>query len=198
MHETNRIEFKLQLTDELEKEVIAFLNYPEGGLLFIGIDKSGKVKGVTDVDKLQLKIKDRLKNNILPSCLGLFDIIAEEKNGKDIIKIIVASGPEKPYHLRKYGMSEKGTFIRAGSAAEPMTAKMIEKLFARRTKHSLGRILSNRQDLKFEQLKIYYEESGKTLNKQFATNLGLVTLLIIKISTLLVTLWQTKMLFPSK
>jgi ATP-dependent DNA helicase RecG len=110
----------------------------------------------------------------LPSCLGLFDIIAEEKNGKDIIKIIVASGPEKPYHLRKYGMSEKGTFIRAGSAAEPMTAKMIEKLFARRTKHSLGRILSNRQDLKFEQLKIYYEESGKTLNKQFATNLGLI------------------------
>jgi ATP-dependent DNA helicase RecG len=39
----------------------SFTIIPEGGLLFIGIDKSGKVKGVTDVDKLQLKIKDRLK-----------------------------------------------------------------------------------------------------------------------------------------
>mgnify|MGYP000626632460 CR=1 FL=1 len=31
--ETNRIEYKQQLTDDLEKEAIAFLNYPEG--LFI-------------------------------------------------------------------------------------------------------------------------------------------------------------------
>ena len=29
--ETNRIEYKQQLTDDLEKEAIAFLNYQEGG-----------------------------------------------------------------------------------------------------------------------------------------------------------------------
>jgi predicted HTH transcriptional regulator len=175
MVETNRIEYKQQLTDDLEKEVVAFLNYHEGGLLYIGVDKYGHAIGAPDVDTLQLKIKDRLKNNILPSCMGLFDIILEEQNSKQIIKIIVASGPEKPYHLRKYGMSEKGVFIRTGSAAEPMPGKMIEKLFARRTRNSLGRIEANRQDLRFEQLKIYYEESGRKLNNQFATNLGLRT-----------------------
>lgn len=36
--ETNRIEYKQELTDDLEKEVIAFLNYHEGGLIYIGIN----------------------------------------------------------------------------------------------------------------------------------------------------------------
>ena len=142
--ETNRIEYKQQLTDDLEKEVIAFLNYREGGLIYLGIHKSGKAIGVTDADAIQLKIKDRLKHNILPSCLGLFDIILEEQDEKEIIKIIVASGPEKPYYLRKYGMSEKGCFIRIGSAAEPMSAKMIENLFSKRIRNSIGKIKSGK------------------------------------------------------
>lgn len=173
--ETNRIEYKQELTDDLEKEVIAFLNYPEGGLIYIGIHKSGKVLGIKDADAMQLKIKDRLKHNISPSCLGLFDIILEDRDEKEIIRIIVASGPEKPYYLRKYGMSEKGAFMRVGSASEPMPGKMIETLFAKRTRNSIGRIRSNQQKLKFEQFKIYYNEAGKKLNSQFAANLELIT-----------------------
>ena len=50
MTETNRIEFKRELTDDLdiEKEVIAFLNYKEGGYIYIGIDKDGHTVGVDD------------------------------------------------------------------------------------------------------------------------------------------------------
>jgi ATP-dependent DNA helicase RecG len=107
--------------------------------------------------------------------LGLFDIIEEEMNGKSVLKIIVASGPEKPYYLKKLGMSEKGCYMRVGTAAEPMTNRMIENLFAKRTRNSLGRIRSNQQKLKFEQLRIYYEEAGKRLNAKFAQNLGLQT-----------------------
>ena len=99
MSETNRIEYKRELTKDLdiEKEVIAFLNYHEGGIIYIGIDKDGSDIGVEDVDSDMLKIIDRLKNNILPSCLGLFDIRAEKREEKDLIKVIIASGPEKPY-----------------------------------------------------------------------------------------------------
>ena len=52
MSETNRIEYKRELTKDLdiEKEVIAFLNYHEGGIIYIGIDKEGSVVGVEDVD----------------------------------------------------------------------------------------------------------------------------------------------------
>ena len=177
MPETNRIEYKAQLTKEvdLEKEVVAFLNYHEGGLVYIGIDKNGNTVGVVDPDGDMLKIKDRIKNNIAPSAMGLFDVVTEEKDGQPIIKIIVASGSEKPYFKKKYGMTEKGSFLRVGTAAEPMPQAMIDKLFASRTRNSIGKIKSHRQDLNFEQLSIYYQEKGKTLNRQFKTNLELLT-----------------------
>jgi ATP-dependent DNA helicase RecG len=177
MTETNRIEYKAELTKDLdlEKEVVAFLNYHEGGLVYIGIDKTGKTLGIADLDGDMLKIKDRIKNNISPSAMGLFDVVSEEKDGKTIIKIIVASGSEKPYFKKKYGMTEKGSFIRIGTSAEPMPQAMIDKLFASRTRNSIGKIKSHRQDLNFEQLHIYYQENGKPLNKHFKKNLELLT-----------------------
>jgi len=172
--ETNRIEHKRELTSDLEQEAIAFLNYKEGGIIYIGIDKTGTVVGVPDTDGDMLKIKDRLKNNIMPSCMGLFDVAVEKIDDKDIIKITFASGTEKPYHLKKYGMTEKGTFIRIGTAAEPMPQRMIETLFAKRVRNSLQKIKSPRQDLTFNQLKIYYEGAGTTLNDQFTKNLEML------------------------
>ena len=173
--ENNRIEYKQQLTDDLEKEAIAFLNYNEGGIMYIGIYKTGEPIGVNNIDGDMLKIKDRLKNNIMPSCIGLFDVVVESIESKDVIKITFASGPEKPYYLKKHGLSEKGTFIRIGSAAEPMPLKMIESMFAKRIRNSIGKIKSSNQNLTFEQLKIYYEGVNKTLNQQFASNLELFT-----------------------
>lgn len=90
MIESKHIEFKQKVTPELEKEVVAFLNSNEGGVIYIGIDRNGIPVGVKDTDQEQLIIKDRLKTNILPSCLGLFDLIIEKKDNKEIIKIIVA------------------------------------------------------------------------------------------------------------
>lgn len=175
MKENNHIEFKRNLTDELEKEVVAFLNYREGGKLYIGIDDDGSIVGVTDLDQLQLKIKDRLKNNIEPSCLGLFDVIHEVRQEKDILLINIASGPEKPYYIKKRGMSERGCFLRVASASEPMSVRLIEDLYAKRTRNSLNKIISNRQDLSFAQLKIYYEAQKLTLRNKFAQNLELLT-----------------------
>jgi hypothetical protein len=86
--ETNRIEYKQELTDDLEKEAIAFLNYHEGGVIYIGIDKKGKPIGVSDIDGEMLKIKDRLKNNIMPSCMGLFDVSAEDINSKNVSRLL--------------------------------------------------------------------------------------------------------------
>ena len=106
--------------------------------------------------------------------MGLFDVISENNNGLDIIKIVVASGSEKPYFLRKFGMTEKGSFMRIGAAAEPMPQKLIDELFAKRTRNSIGKIKSNQQALTFEQLKIYYEATGSKLNDKFATNLELL------------------------
>lgn len=173
--ETNRVENKEQLNEDFEQEVIAFLNYKEGGIIYVGIDKNGQVVGVENTDLTQLQIKDRIKNNIQPSTLGLFDVTMETIDDKDVIKVVISSGTEKPYYLRKKGRTPEGCYIRIGSSKERMTFDMIDEMYARRVKNSLKEIESPRQDLTFRQLKIYYEENGMKLNDNFAKNLNLLT-----------------------
>ena len=107
--------------------------------------------------------------------MGLFDIAEEQKDGCSIIKITVASGIEKPYFKTKYGMTPRGAYMRVGTSAEPMPQDQIDRLFAMRTRNSIGRIVSNRQDLSFEHLRIYYDERGKRLNDNFKRTLELLT-----------------------
>ncbi|HCJ07558.1 MAG: putative DNA binding domain-containing protein [Lachnospiraceae bacterium] len=175
IQENNRTEFKAELNDKLEKEVVAFLNNREGGVLYIGLDDDGTPVGVPDLDGIQLKIADRIKNNILPSTLGLFDIISDTVGNVPVIKIIISSGLEKPYYIKKSGMSPSGCFIRMGTSSQPMTTSMIDELYSKRIHTTLRNIQSPRQDLTFAQLKIYYQECGLELNEKFANSLELLT-----------------------
>ncbi len=77
------------------------------------------VVGLPDADAVQLKVKDRLKNNVQPSIMGLFEIIHEIHDDKEVVRLVIAGGLEKPYFLKKYGMTERGCFLRIGSACEP-------------------------------------------------------------------------------
>ena len=173
--ETNRIENKEQLNEDFEQEIIAFLNYKEGGIIYVGINKNGQVVGVKNTDLTQLQIKDRIKNNIQPSTLGLFDVTVETIENKEVIKVIISSGTEKPYYLRKKGRTSEGCYIRVGSSKERMTERMIDDMYSRRIKNTLKEIDSPRQELTFNQLKIYYEEHGLKLNDNYLQNLDLIT-----------------------
>lgn len=171
MQESNRVEFKGVLNDKMEKEIVAFLNNQEGGILYIGLDDNGHPTGVIDLDSTQLKIADRIKNNILPSTLGLFDIVTEVVEDVSVIKVLVSSGLEKPYYIKSQGMSPTGCYTRIGTSSQPMTTAMIDSLYAKRIHTTLRNIQAPRQDLKFAQLKIYYQERGLELNDQFASSL---------------------------
>ena len=171
--ETNRVEYKRELNDKLERTVVSFLNYPGGGEIIIGVDDDGVAVGLADIDGDQLKIVDRIRNNIRPTVLGLFDVIARKINGKNVIRIVVSSGVQKPYYIRSKGMTESGCFIRVGSSVQPMTERMIEDLLSRRQKPSLQTTISPRQNLSFKQLQIYYQEQNLELNDNFIENLDL-------------------------
>ncbi|MDR0978148.1 MAG: ATP-binding protein [Endomicrobium sp.] len=172
--ETNRIEYKEKLTDDIEKEAVAFLN-SKGGEIRIGVKNDGTVIGVKNPDELQLKIKDRLKDNIRPSILGLFDVFTQEIDGKMVVVVKLSSGTLTPYYIKQKGRSESGYFIRIGSSSQPMTEEMIEGLMAKRHPISLKNLQSSVQDLTFAQFKIYYAEKGKELNEHFARNLDFLT-----------------------
>lgn len=165
MFETSNVEFKRELNDKFEKEVVSFLN-AKGGHIFIGINDDGSTYGVENIDELQLAIKNRIKDRIAPSPVGFFEIIVEQKDSKNILHIFIASGNEKPYYVKKYGMCPQGAYTRVGSSCVQLTEKQIFDLYSRRTRTSLINIISPTQELTFTQLRIYYDEIGY----QFTSN----------------------------
>jgi predicted HTH transcriptional regulator len=173
--ENKRTEYKRILNDDFEKKVVGFLNAKDGGHIYIGIDDDGSIFGVEQTDEVQKAIIGKFGTNILPSMLGLYDVDVEEREGKKVIHVTIASGAQKPYYIAQYGMSPKGCFIRSGSSCLPMTVEMIEDMRSRRTVNMLAEIASRRSELSFEQLKIYYQEKKKPLNNRFMTTLNLYT-----------------------
>ena len=174
-YEDEKTEFKRELTDTFEREVVAFLNSKTGGDIYLGVDDDGTVLGVENPDNLQRVIIDRIRNNILPTTLGFFDVVTEELEEKKVIHVIVASGTEKPYHLKKYGLSPIGSYMRIGTGTQQLSTDMIDRLYASRTRTSLRNIPSPRSKLSFNQLKIYYDEKGFTINESFLENLDFYT-----------------------
>ena len=154
----NRLdELANQIMDEYKGKDIVFLCILKGSIFFT------------------VELAKRIKNNIQPSTLGLFDVTVETIDNKEVIKVIISSGTEKPYYLRKKGRTPEGCYIRVGSSKERMTERMIDDMYARRIKNTLKEIDSPRQELTFNQLKIYYEEHGLKLNDNFLQNLDLLT-----------------------
>ncbi|MFR5985053.1 MAG: RNA-binding domain-containing protein [Bacilli bacterium] len=168
--ESSRIEFKVKMVDNLEETIIAFLNSKDGGIIYLGINDKGKIIGLNgNLDLLQRKVKDRIISNIEPSALGLFDLEILEKDNKKYLKIIIARGLEKPYHIKGMGMTSDSCFIRVGSSNEKMSDYLISEMFKERTKNSIKNIVSPNQNLTFTDLKIYYKEGfdvGSNFEKQ--------------------------------
>lgn len=162
--ESSRIEFKVKMVDNLEETIIAFLNSKDGGIIYLGINDKGKIIGLNgNLDLLQRKVKDRIISNIEPSALGLFDLEILEKDNKKYLKIIIARGLEKPYHIKGMGMTSDSCFIRVGSSNEKMSDYLISEMFKERTKNSIKNIVSPNQNLTFTDLKIYYKEKALML-----------------------------------
>ena len=173
--EDARNEFKVKLTDKFEEEVISFLN-TNGGNIYIGINDKGDIVGINGkIDLLQRTIKDRIKDNIMPSTLGLYDVVTLEENGKKYIKVIIAHGSDGPYYIKGMGMTPDSCFIRVGSSIQSMPYDMINNRVNKRTRTSLRNIVSPKQNLTFGQLKIYYEEKGFNINNNFLKQLDLYT-----------------------
>lgn len=173
MTETERVEFKAILNDKFEKEIVAFLNSSRGGELYIGMNDKGKPIGIENIDLTERQIKDRIKNNISPDTIGLFEIVTSRK--KDYIQIIIASGNQKPYYIKKYGRCPEGCYIRIGSSVEKRSEERIFSLFQKREKRTLTNIESDNQNLTFNYLKNRYTEAGFDVGNNFEYQLELYT-----------------------
>lgn len=171
--EGESVEFKSKLTDKLEIEIVAFLNSPKGGKLYIGINDDGQVIGLDeDIDLLQRKIVSRLSDGITPSTVGLFSVLVKEIDDKQIIEIDVSSGIERPYYITKRGKTERGCFLRVGASAQPMSQSMIDHYDAIRINRTICTVPTQRENLTFRILNSYYEIESKNISTRLAESLN--------------------------
>ena len=158
MKEDINVEFKEldrnkgTLPDSVPKEIVAFSN-TEGGTLFIGIRDDGTVVGVDNSDDVMTRVSNVAHDTILPDIMPFIQIRSVELEGKQVIKITVSVGTERPYYLAKEGLRPKGVYVRRGTACIPLNEAGIREMIMETSGKSYEESRSLNQELTFETLK---------------------------------------------
>jgi len=120
--ENSYIEFKEEeiKAKELAEEIVAFSN-SEGGMILIGVDDEGNIKGVKD-DKIEETVMNICRNNCIPHIIPLYEGI--EVEGKRIAVITVPKGLNKPYYT-----ADHKYYIRVGTTKRIASKEELLRLF---------------------------------------------------------------------
>ena len=177
--ETHIVELKEILNDSLPKEIVAFIN-TDGGTIFIGITKDKKIVGIkTDIDEVQRKVSDVINDQVSPKSREYVHQHVEVMEGKQVIVIEVKADHTNLYYIKKYGLSEKGVYVRDGSTCRPLSPEEIKKRYEETlniVEPDITEIESYRQDLTFAHLKNYLISKGNHVNEEtFLQNYKLIT-----------------------
>lgn len=90
--ESETVELKSIVVDDIKKEIIAFANC-EGGKLYIGVQDDGTIIGVEDPDGTALQISNMVRDAIKPD-LTMFLHYETVKEGEKQIVVDVQQGTE--------------------------------------------------------------------------------------------------------
>ena len=157
MRENLEIEFKEldrikgTLPDSIPKELIAFAN-TEGGELYIGVRNDGSVAGVDDPDDIMTRVSTLAHDTILPDLMPFIQIRAVEMEGKQVVKVTVSVGTERPYYLAREGLKPRGVYVRRGPACIPLGESGIREMILETSGKSYEESRSLNQELTFETL----------------------------------------------
>ena len=103
-YESERIEYKSQMIDDIYKEVIAFAN-TDGGVIYLGIDDKGNLIGIDNVDETYTRLTNGIRDAIAPDVTMFVRYVLQDNK---VIRIEVGEGSYKPYYLKSKGMKPTG------------------------------------------------------------------------------------------
>ena len=158
--ETENIEFKLQFTDEIYKEVIAFAN-TDGGVIYIGIDNAGNAVGINNVDENYTRITNGIRDAIMPDVTMFVKYTIQENR---VVRITVGEGSYKPYYLKSKGLKPSGVFVRQGTSSVPASPEQIRAMIKESDGDTFESMRSMEQELSFKSAK----EAFKRYNIEFS------------------------------
>ena len=96
--ESETVELKEIVVDDIKKEIIAFAN-GEGGRLYIGVRDDGTVTGLESVDNVSLQISNMVRDAIKPDLTMFLHYKTIEIEEKQVLEIEIQRGTERPYYI---------------------------------------------------------------------------------------------------
>ncbi len=146
--ESETVELKEIVVDDVKKEIIAFANC-QGGTLYIGVRKDGTVAGVEAPDSVALQISNMVRDAIKPDLTMFLHYETLEEDGKKIVAVDVQRGTERPYYIAKKGLRPEGVYIRQGYSSAPATNTAIRRMIKETDGDRFEEMRSLEQELSF-------------------------------------------------
>ena len=154
--ESETVELKEVVVDDIKKEIIAFANC-DGGKLYIGVRDDGTVIGLDNADSVSLQISNMVRDAIKPDITMFLHYETIVENGKNVVAIDIQRGTDRPYYLAKKGMRPEGVYVRQGYSSVPATDTAIRRMIKETDGDRFEAMRCLNQDLTFEATKKEFE-----------------------------------------
>ena len=155
-YESERIEYKSQMLDDLYKEVIAFAN-TDGGVIYIGIDNEGNLTGIDDVDETYTRLTNGIRDAIAPDVTMFVRYVLQDNK---VIRIEVGEGSYKPYYLKAKGIKPTGVYVRQGASSVQASPDQIRRMIKESDGDNYEDSRSLDQDLTFSAAETAFQRYG--------------------------------------
>ena len=147
LFESEKVEFKSQMLEDLYKEVIAFAN-TDGGIIYIGVDDQGNLTGIDHIDDTYTRITNGIRDAIQPDVTMFVRYVLQNHQ---VIRIEVNEGSYKPYYLKGKGLKPSGVFIRQGASSVPASPEQIRQMIKESDGGTFESMRAIHQDLTFQE-----------------------------------------------
>ena len=154
--ESETVELKEVVVDDIKKEIIAFANC-DGGKLYIGVRDDGTVIGLDNADSVSLQISNMVRDAIKPDITMFLHYETILENGKNVVVVDIQRGTDRPYYLAKKGMRPEGVYVRQGYSSVPATDTAIRRMIKETDGDRFEAMRCLNQDLTFEATKKEFE-----------------------------------------
>ncbi len=165
--ETKILEFKREYSKTILKTICAYANFHDGRIV-IGINDSGKIVGVDNIDELKLSIENSINDSIIPSPYYEFDI--DILDGMSVLIIKVFRGNYTPY------MFQGKSYMRRDTATIQTDAITTQNLILYGRNLEYGDLTSKEQELSFSYIEFLLKKQYQVqlLTDDMMKTLGLL------------------------
>lgn len=172
--ESETVELKSIVVDDIKKEIIAFANC-EGGNLYIGVSDNGTVIGLNDPEGAALQISNMVRDAIKPDLTMFLHYETLEEDGKRIVAVNIQRGTERPYYIAKKGLRPEGVYVRQGYSSVPATDTAIRRMIKETDGDHFEEMRSLEQDLTFDVTHKEFSERKIPLGSAQMRSLGIMS-----------------------